>query len=190
LPRCRSNAVCGQRLRCAQSITVGFSAGGALGQTRVAATLGMPRRACAALRSTRRRRREGHVYPEDLLILFLVRKLTPDQMDRGPARDLMCPACAIRSTMPRSLRRRGPHPAFTIVFWSTAARSTPRQRRGLQHIGPYRIDNFAAEGRSWWTKVANAPYRGPDARNGAGHGTDDGSLPGARWSPRRCDGGT
>jgi aerobic carbon-monoxide dehydrogenase large subunit len=137
----------------------------------VAATLGMPeaRVRCVALDVGGGFGVKGHVYPEDLLIPFLARKLSrPIKWIEDRHEHLMC-SCHSRDQIHDAEigfddegRILAFHDRFLVDCGAFNPIGSGAAYNTIAHlIGPYRIDNFAAEGKIVVTnKVANAPYRG------------------------------
>jgi carbon-monoxide dehydrogenase large subunit len=137
----------------------------------VAATLALPeaRVRCVALDVGGGFGVKGHVYPEDLLIPFLARKLLrPIKWIEDRHEHLMC-SCHSRDQIHDAelgFDNEGRIVAYRDRFLVDCGAFNPigsgAAYNTIAHlIGPYRIDNFAAEGKIIATnKVANAPYRG------------------------------
>jgi aerobic carbon-monoxide dehydrogenase large subunit len=137
----------------------------------VATTLGMPEAQvrCVALDVGGGFGVKGHVYPEDLVIPFLARKIgRPVKWIEDRAEHLMC-SCHSRDQIHdveigfdndgRILAYRDRFIADCGAFNPIGSGATYNTIAHL--IGPYRIENFSAEGRIVATnKVPNAPYRG------------------------------
>ncbi|HZT52433.1 MAG TPA: xanthine dehydrogenase family protein molybdopterin-binding subunit [Stellaceae bacterium] len=137
----------------------------------VAATLGMPeaRVRCVALDVGGGFGIKGHVYPEDLLIPFLAREIgRPVKWIEDRHEHLMC-SCHSRDQIHDveiGFDDTGRILAFRDRFLADSGAFNPIGSgvtyNTIAHLmGPYRIDNFAAEARVVATnKVPNAPYRG------------------------------
>ena len=137
----------------------------------VAATLGMPeaRVRCVALDVGGGFGIKGHVYPEDLLIPFLARRLgRPVKWIEDRHEHLMC-SCHSRDQIHDveiGFDNDGRILAFRDRFLADCGAFNPIGSGAIYNTiahlaGPYRIDNFAAEARIVATnKVPNAPYRG------------------------------
>jgi aerobic carbon-monoxide dehydrogenase large subunit len=137
----------------------------------VAATLGMAeaRVRCVALDVGGGFGIKGHVYPEDLLIPFLARKIgRPVKWIEDRHEHLMC-SCHSRDQihdLEIGFDDDGRILAYRDRFLADCGAFNPIGS-GIMHntiahlAGPYRIENFAAEARIVATnKVPNAPYRG------------------------------
>jgi aerobic carbon-monoxide dehydrogenase large subunit len=137
----------------------------------VAATLGMPeaRVRCVALDVGGGFGVKGHVYPEDLLIPFLARRLgRPVKWIEDRHEHLMC-SCHSRDQIhdveigfDDDGRIRAFHDRFLVDCGAFNPIGSGAMYNTIAHlIGPYRIDHFAAEAKIVATnKVPNAPYRG------------------------------
>ena len=136
-----------------------------------AATLGMAeaRVRCVALDVGGGFGIKGHVYPEDVLIPFLARKIgRPVKWLEDRHEHLMC-SCHSRDQihdLEIGFDDDGRILAYHDRFLADCGAFNPIGSgvtyNTIAHlIGPYRIDNFAAEARVVATnKVPNAPYRG------------------------------
>ncbi|MGH7089735.1 MAG: molybdopterin cofactor-binding domain-containing protein, partial [Stellaceae bacterium] len=137
----------------------------------VAATLGLPeaRVRCIALDVGGGFGIKGHVYPEDLLIPFLARRIgRPVKWIEDRHEHLMA-ACHSRDQIHDveiGFDSHGRILAFRDRFLADCGAFNPigsgAAYNTIAHlIGPYRIDHFTAEARIVATnKVPNAPYRG------------------------------
>ncbi len=137
----------------------------------VAATLGMAeaRVRCVALDVGGGFGIKGHVYPEDLLIPFLARKIgRPVKWIEDRHEHLMC-SCHSRDQihdLEIGFDDDGRILAYRDRFFADCGAFNPIGSgiiyNTIAHLaGPYRIENFSAEARLIVTnKVPNAPYRG------------------------------
>ena len=137
----------------------------------VAATLGMPeaRVRCVAPDVGGGFGIKGHVYPEDLLIPFLARKIgRPVKWIEDRHEHLMC-SCHSRDQihdLEVGFDNDGRILAYRDRFLTDIGAFNPIgcgvMYNTIAHLaGPYRIDNFHAEAKVVSTnKVPNAPYRG------------------------------
>ena len=137
----------------------------------VAATLGMPEAQvrCIAPDVGGGFGIKGHVYPEDLLIPFLARRLgRPVKWIEDRHEHLMC-SCHSRDQIHDvaiGFDDDGRILAYRDCFLADCGAFNPigsgATYNTIAHLlGPYRIENFAAEARIVATnKVPNAPYRG------------------------------
>lgn len=137
----------------------------------VAATLGMPeaRVRCIAPDVGGGFGIKGHVYPEDLLIPFLARKIgRPVKWIEDRHEHLMC-SCHSRDQIHDvvvGFDNDGRILAFQDRFLTDIGAFNPIgsgvMYNTIAHLaGPYRIENFLAEAKVITTnKVPNAPYRG------------------------------